>query len=179
MNQLAIEYLDVKRLKVSPHNARTHSETQIEQLANAIKQFGFTSPILIDEKRMVIAGHGRLAAAKQLEMARVPTITLKGLTPTRRRALMLADNRIALNAGWDQEALARELQELSAKELDLTELGFSDAELKNYLGTEGEPEAPEYRETFAIIIDCASEKQQTKLLERFDKEGLKCRALVS
>lgn len=110
-------------------NARTHSQEQIGQIAASIAEFGFTSPILIDEDRRIIAGHGRLAAAERLKLESVPTITLSGLTETQRKALVIADNRLALNAGWDDEMLTAELQALQCDDFDLSLLGFADAEI--------------------------------------------------
>lgn len=121
----------VKTLKVNPRNARTHKEKQIEQIASSIRQFGFTTPILVDDEGMVVAGHGRLAAARLLQLEDVPVIVLSHLSEAELRALALADNRIAQNAGWDEEILSLEfsaLQNLDLPfELELT--GFSTSEI--------------------------------------------------
>jgi DNA modification methylase len=126
---LCVEAWPVARLVPSARNARTHSEAQVAEIAGSIRAFGFTNPILVGENGDVIAGHGRLAAARQLGMAAVPVIPLRGLTELQRRQLMLADNRIALNAGWDLDMLRLELKDLSALGVDLAELGFSKEEL--------------------------------------------------
>lgn len=107
-------------------NARTHSEAQITQIASSIKAFGFTTPILTDGENGIIAGHGRLMAAKKLELTEVPCIELTHLSPTEKRALILADNKIALNSGWDEEMLKLELEALG-NDFELT--GFSADEL--------------------------------------------------
>jgi ParB-like chromosome segregation protein Spo0J len=123
---LRIEY--VPRASLTPYagNARTHSADQVAQLAAAIRAFGWTNPILVDEASNIIAGHGRLAAATELGLAEVPVIRLEGLTDSQRRALAIADNKLALNAGWDQELLVSELQGLG----ELQGLvGFSEHEL--------------------------------------------------
>jgi DNA modification methylase len=108
-------------------NSRTHSDEQVAQLAASIREFGFTNPVLIDEQNNLIAGHGRLLAARKLKMDKVPAIVVSGLDDRKRRALVIADNKLALNAGWDENALRVELEELAA---DFGELmGFSEDEL--------------------------------------------------
>jgi len=120
-------------MRVIP-NARTHSDEQIAQIAASIIEFGFTNPILIGEDSVIIAGHGRLLAAQRLEMTEVPTITLAHLSEVQRRALVIADNRIAENAGWNEELLAEELAALQELRFDLDLVGFSDDELADLLG---------------------------------------------
>lgn len=113
-----IELRPVKDLKVNKRNARTHSPRQIQQIAASVSEFGWLAPIVIDEEDTVMAGHGRLRAATLLKMEVVPTIRVKHLTPERKRAFMLADNRLAELAEWDDELLTKELQELSGFEFD-------------------------------------------------------------
>jgi len=108
-----IQLVSPDALKPNPRNARTHSKKQIRQIADSIIAYGFTVPVLIDESAMLIAGHGRLEAAKLLGLSKVPTIVLEGLSDAKKRALLLADNKIADNAGWDRERLAIELPELA------------------------------------------------------------------
>ncbi|QAU48715.1 ParB/Srx family N-terminal domain-containing protein [Bradyrhizobium guangzhouense] len=129
--QLSLIYRSPSDLIPDPRNARTHPKRQIEQLKASIREFGFTNPILIDPDGHLIAGHGRLQAAKALGMVQVPTITLSGLSETQKRALRLADNKIALNAGWDVEILQQELGELASidLEIDPTLTGFSTGEI--------------------------------------------------
>jgi len=114
-------------------NARTHSEEQIAQIAASIREFGWTNPILTDGDNGVIAGHGRLAAARKLELTEVPVIELGHLSPEQKKAYILADNRIALNSGWDEELLKLELQELQGVDFDLDLLGFGDDEIQRLL----------------------------------------------
>ena len=114
-------------------NARTHSEEQIAQIAASIREFGWTNPILTDGDKGVIAGHGRLAAARKLELTEVPVIELGHLSPEQKKAYILADNRIALNSGWDEELLKLELQELQGVDFDLDLLGFGDDEIERLL----------------------------------------------
>ena len=98
-----VERWSIDRLIPYARNARTHSDAQIAQIAGSIREFGFTNPVLIDEKGGIIAGHGRVLGARQLDMTQVPTITLTGLSEAQRRAYVIADNKLALNAGWDPE----------------------------------------------------------------------------
>jgi DNA modification methylase len=147
------EHRIVKVADLIPYalNSRTHSDEQVAQLAASIREFGFTNPVLIDEQANLIAGHGRLLAARKLKMEQVPAVVVTGLDDRRRRALVIADNKLALNAGWDEEALRVELEDLAT---DFGELmGFSQDELVDLLKknevTEGltdedaVPEAPE------------------------------------
>lgn len=129
---LEIRYLETSRLTPYANNSRTHSDEQIEKIVASIDQFGFTNPVLIDEGETVIAGHGRLLAAQKIGLGRVPTITLAGLTEAQRKAYVIADNRLALDAGWNFELLKMEVEalgELGFEEITLT--GFTEAELGN------------------------------------------------
>lgn len=127
--QHAIENVAVAQLRPYARNARKHSKKQVQQIADSIRRFGFTNPILIGDDLEIIAGHGRVAAAKSLGMESVPTLLLSHLTPAERQAYILADNKLALNAGWDQEILAIELQSLIDLDFDLELTGFSLAEI--------------------------------------------------
>jgi DNA modification methylase len=127
--QLEVSYRKAAELKPYERNARTHSAEQLKQIAESIRRFGFTNPILVDPSGGVIAGHGRLAAAALLKMEDVPTIVLVGLSEVERKALVLADNRIAESSGWDADLLSLELAELEGVGLDLAITGFSDREL--------------------------------------------------
>ena len=123
----APEFIDqtpVTKLKPYDKNPRTHSPVQIERLVKSFKEFGFTNPILVDDQLNIIAGHGRLEAAKILGLKTVPTITLSHLTPQQRRAYVIADNQLALNSGWDDNLLQSELQALGELGFDLTVLGW-------------------------------------------------------
>jgi ParB-like chromosome segregation protein Spo0J len=113
------------------NNSRTHSDEQVAQIAASIKEFGWTNPILIDGDNGIIAGHGRLLAARKLGHKEVPTIELKDLTETQKKAYIIADNKLALNAGWDNAILTIELESLLADGFDLEILGFDPSELDN------------------------------------------------
>lgn len=129
MKALEVRYVPREDLRPYGKNARTHSEAQVQQIAASIQAFGWTNPILVDEVGGVIAGHGRLAAASRLGLVEVPTICLPGLTATQRRALVIADNRLAENAGWDESLLAAELGALRLEDFDLALTGFSEQEI--------------------------------------------------
>lgn len=135
MRQLDIIYRDPNSLKPDPGNARFHPKAQIDQLTASFKEFGFVNPILLDESGRVIAGHGRLLAAKRAGLDSVPTITIGGLSDAQKRALRVADNKIALNATWDPDLLRIEIELLAAPEaeFDLQLLGFSSGELDGIL----------------------------------------------
>lgn len=142
-SDLTIEYIPLDGLTPYVNNARTHSPEQVDQIAASIKEFGFVNPILLDERDVIIAGHGRLMAARKLGMNTVPVIYLRHLNETQRRALIIADNRIALNAGWDEELLKLELEALQLEDFNLDLLGFDDTEIDDILLGEAEEEAEE------------------------------------
>ena len=137
---MKIESLPIERLIPYARNSRTHSDAQIAQVAASIREFGFTNPVLIDGADGIIAGHGRVMAARKLGLAEVPCIRLAHLSETQKRAYIIADNKLALNAGWDEEMLALELAELREVDFDLGLLGFDEEELGDLLD-EPEPEA--------------------------------------
>ncbi|MFU0530823.1 site-specific DNA-methyltransferase [Gardnerella vaginalis] len=120
---------DVSELIPYVRNARTHSEAQVSQIAASIREFGFLSPILVAEDNTILAGHGRLAAALKLGLKKVPCVKENHLTETQKRAYIIADNKLSLNAGWDSELLAVELSELEGADFNLDLLGFDEAEL--------------------------------------------------
>lgn len=122
---------DVSELIPYVRNARTHSETQVAQIAASIREFGFLSPILVAEDNTILAGHGRLAAALKLGLKKVPCVKENHLTETQKRAYIIADNKLSLNAGWDNELLAVELSELEGADFNLDLLGFDEAELSS------------------------------------------------
>jgi len=152
-----VEWLETKNLIPYAKNSRTHSDTQVAQIAGSIKEFGFNNPVLVDEDNGIIAGHGRVLAAQKLGLQAVPCIRLAHLSDTQRKAYVIADNRLALNAGWDDSMLMLELQELKAEDFNLDLLGFEAEELNALLNpikeTEGltdedaVPEVPEEPKT--------------------------------
>ena len=127
---LAIKHIPIATIKPNPKNARTHSKRQVRQIAASIREFGFVNPVLIDETNTTIAGHGRILAAKELGLTEAPCIVVPGLSDAKKRALMLADNKIAANAGWDREKLAIELPELSSMlEVEGVDIGITGFEI--------------------------------------------------
>ena len=129
-----IETLDINSLIPYARNARTHSEAQIAQIAGSIKEFGFTNPILIDKDNGIIAGHGRVAAARKLNLSQVPCIRLEHLSETQRKAYILADNKIATNSEWDRDLLRVELEELHQDQFKMDLIGFDANELAIAMG---------------------------------------------
>src|SRR4051794_21547012 len=138
MSNAELQDVALAKLRVNPRNTRTHSKKQIRQIAASVERFGFTSPIIADEKLTVLAGHARLEAAKLLGLRTAPTVVIQGLSETERRAYLLADNKLAENAGWDRPALAIELSNLApmleAAGLDLHITGFQPAEIDILMG---------------------------------------------
>ena len=132
--RLQVVYWSIEKLIPFARNPRTHSEEQINQIAASIQAFGFTNPLLIDSDGVTIAGHARILAARKLQMTEVPVIVLSRLCEAQRRALVIADNQLAISgSGWDEEMLRLELAELQADAFDLELLGFSDEELEKFL----------------------------------------------
>lgn len=150
MSDLAIEYESVEALIPYVANSRTHSDAQVAQIAASIKEFGWTNPILIDGENTIIAGHGRLLAARKLGMADVPVIRIDHLTKAQQRALVIADNKLALNAGWNDDLLKLELKELDDLKFDLTLTGFDLEELAKLFD---EVEADEIGESYSRKIE--------------------------
>lgn len=126
---LQIVYMPLETLVPYAKNSRTHSDGQVAQIAASIREFGWTNPVLIDELGTILAGHGRVMAARKLGEAQAPCIVLAGLTEAQRAAYVIADNKLALNAGWDDAMLAAELQRLTELDYDTSLLGFTGAEL--------------------------------------------------
>lgn len=141
--KLTVQQVAIDTLIEHAGNARTHSVAQITKLANSIREFGWTSPVLTDGKLGILAGHGRVLAAKQLGMKTVPVIALS-LTAKQRRAYVIADNKLALDAGWDLDALAAALGELREQKFDVALTGFEDLEVDGLLGlgVDDEPAEP-------------------------------------
>src|SRR5262245_16576802 len=136
--RLAVRYSQLESLIPFAKNARTHSDAQVAQIAASIREFGFTNPILVDGENGIIAGHGRLLAARKLGMDTVPVIELAGMSETQKRAYIIGDNKLSLNAGWDEDLLGLELADLGSLGFDLSLTGFSDLELLA-LTTQGNP----------------------------------------
>jgi ParB-like chromosome segregation protein Spo0J len=172
-----LEYIAIGDLKPYEANSRTHSAEQVQQIARSIEEFGFTNPVLIDQDNGIIAGHGRVEAAKQVSMDLIPCIRLSHLSEAQKRAYVIADNKLALNAGWDDATLRSEIEALQDLEFDISLLGFDDIELGKMFDEPEEPQLKDeqYSEVFNIIVECKDEDEQEKIFNRLDGEGYKCR----
>jgi DNA modification methylase len=133
LSKLQVEYLDIDKLRPSPHNARTHSPQQIRQIERSVTEFGFTNPLLVDGAGLILAGHGRVEAAKRLGFSRVPVIRISHLSLAQKRAYIIADNKLAEKAGWDRDILAIELQGLIDVGFDAELTGFDVPEIEMIL----------------------------------------------
>lgn len=140
---MKIETIPIDTLIPYARNSRTHSDEQVAQIAGSIREFGFANPVLVDKDGGIIAGHGRVMAARKLGLADVPCIRLAHLTDTQKRAYIIADNKLALNSGWDDDLLQLELEELHSLEFDMDLLGFDAGELSLAMGFDDEQESPE------------------------------------
>ena len=156
---MKIEQRPIEALIPYINNSRKHSDEQVAQIAASIKEFGWTNPILVDGANGLIAGHGRLLAARKLGMDKVPVIELAHLSDTQKKALIIADNKLAMNAGWDNAMLNIELQDLEDEGFDLTLIGFDDKELDALLNK--------------INFDPATEEDQGKL-DQLDPKWIDC-----
>lgn len=179
---LKVENRSVADLIPYAANSRTHSDAQVAQIAASIREFGWTNPILIDGDNTIIAGHGRLLAARKLGMEEVPAIVLDHLTKAQQRALVIADNQLALNASWDMEMLKAEIDALNFDGFELNLLGFDDADLAKILGEEkaDKPIAEEQTvdAVFEVAVTCSSEEEQERVFEMMTAEGFQCRILT-
>lgn len=140
---MEITYRKVGELVPYINNARTHSDEQVAQICASIREYGWTNPVLIDENGMIIAGHGRVMAAQRMKMEQVPCIVLSGLTEAQKKAYVIADNKMALNAGWDDEKLKLELENLKELDFDLELTGFDSDELDQLLSLDDIDKLPE------------------------------------
>ena len=167
---LSIAYLSIDQLKPDPGNARQHSAKQVRQIANSIEAFGFNVPLLVDAEGNVIAGHGRLLAAKRLEWGQVPTIRLDHLSESQRRAFMIADNRLAEVAVWDDRLLAQQLKALASVELnfDIETIGFDMGEIDLRIESLGcaKRESPRNRTSASRGFRLASQPGRRRLADR-------------
>jgi ParB-like chromosome segregation protein Spo0J len=168
----SIKLWPIDKLIPYDRNARTHSPEQIRQVANSIQRFGFTNPILVASDAGIIAGHGRLAAARLIGMGQVPVIVLDHLTPDERRAYVIADNQLALNAGWDEELLRLEIGDLAELEFDLSLLGFDDEVLKELLDVDQEETQEQGDDAYSGKVDAPiynPSDQKPEIAELYDR----------
>jgi len=166
MNNLEIEYRKTSELLPYARNARKHSDPQVRQIAASIKEFGFNAPILIDDKNMILAGHGRCLAAEILGMDKVPTIRLNHLSEIQGKAYNLTDNQLALNADWDMDLLKLEVQELKELDFGLEVIGFENVDILLDV-------IPDFDDTETKIADGSVELNEEDFQD-FDHECPKC-----
>jgi len=166
MPTLQINYKSTENLIPYANNSRTHSDDQVNQVASSIKEFGFTNPVLIDEQGGIIAGHGRVMAAKKLGLAEVPTITLEGLTKAQLKAYVIADNQLALNSGWDFDILNLEVESLTEMGFDVSLLGLSDL-MPDELDEKENNSLSDVKDEdqFLLVIECKNETDQNIIYE--------------
>ncbi len=166
MPTLQINYKSTENLIPYANNSRTHSDDQINQVASSIKEFGFTNPVLIDEQGGIIAGHGRVMAAKKLGLAEVPTITLEGLTKAQVKAYVIADNQLALNSGWDFDILNLEVESLTEMGFDVSLLGLSNL-MPDKLDEKENNSLSDVKDEdqFLLVIECKNETDQNIIYE--------------
>ena len=178
---MEIVYKKINELKPYENNSRTHDESQIKQICESIKEYGWTNPVLIDEKGMIIAGHGRVEGAKKLDIKEVPCIVLSGLTEAQKKAYVIADNKMALNAGWNEELLKTELENLKELDFDLELTGFSKKELDKLFDeiNENNPytaktEIPQYeiKGEMPEIYELIEEEKVNQLIEDIRKSNV-------
>ena len=182
----SIKLMPVTELTQYVNNPKEHTPEQIKNIAQSITEFGFIWPILLDKENMITAGHGRLLAAKHLGLTEVATMRADHLTEEQVKAFRLADNRLA-QANWLEDPLREEMEALVKVGYDLALTGFSDKELNDAMKKAHDPAAPvveaetseEADEKFQVLVTCKEEPEQVKLIERLDKEGYQCRALIS
>ena len=185
------ENVPIDQLKPYKNNARTHSDKQVEKIARSIEEFGFINPVLIDSEYGIIAGHGRVLGAERLGMEEVPCLFIEDLTEEQKRAYILADNKLALDAGWDYDLLKIELEELNDLDFDITLTGFDDldfdnadffsmdeiSEIDGY--NENEDDREYFTKTFTFPTEkkkqiiCYLKKHQNEIVEQIIRESEK------
>lgn len=192
-NHYTINLININNLQEYTNNARTHSDSQVSQIAESIKEFGFNNPVLVDENNQLIAGHGRLLAAKQLGLTEVPAITLSHLTETQKKAYVIADNKISLNSDWNYDLLTSELEAvMNDSDVDISLLGFSEQELETVLdegqhgfnsgSIDGNTQAQAdallgSEDKLQILVDVMSNQECETLLNELNNRGFNCKVV--
>jgi ParB-like chromosome segregation protein Spo0J len=179
--KLKIEYKKIDELIPYINNSRTHSFDQVQQIASSIKEFGWTNPLLLDGENGIIAGHGRLQAARLLNEKEVPTIQLDGLTEMQKKAYIIADNKLALNSGWDNELLGIEITDLKEFGFNVDLLGFSKDELKEFEFDNDDLDNDESsvinESKNLLMIECVDERELELIFEEMQNRGFQCKIL--
>lgn len=192
LSKLKVEWLAIDQLSPYANNPKEHPPEQVAQIADSIAAFGFNDPLAIDENNVIIEGHGRLLAAQQLGLSKVPVIQLAHLSEVQKKAYMLAHNKLTLNTGWDMEKLQVEFESLQA--LDFEELGltgFSMDELQSLTLDEAPAENPKteeaeektevsinYQNQYGVIVQCESEEHQQRVYEELTAAGYPCKVVI-
>jgi len=178
--KLKIQYKPIQDLIPYARNSRTHNDAQVAQIAASIKEFGWTNPVLLDGENGIIAGHGRVMAAQKLGESEVPTIELSHMDDNQKRAYIIADNKLALNAGWDNEMLALEVADLKDAGYDLGLTGFSldeIAALNGDIDVEEDFKEPIDESRNLLMIECQGERELETLYEEMQQRGFECKIL--
>lgn len=174
MKQIEIKYKNIKELKPYKKNAKKHPKEQIERIANSIKEFGFTQPVIIDKDNCVVAGHGRILGAKKAGIKNIPTVCLEDLTEEQIKAYRLVDNKLN-ESDWDFSLLDEELTELLESDIDMSLFGFDDIMSDEELELEMEKEVKfRTKEKHLVIVPCKSEKETIKVRKEIEQLGYKC-----
>ena len=181
MKYLKIEYLNVSDLIPYENNSRKHSEYQLKQLEKSIKENGFTNPLLVDEGNNILAGHGRLLAAQGLGMSTVPCVRIVGLSELQKRAYIIADNKLALNADWDEELLRQEFSALEAEGFDLELTGFEQEEIKRLFSSEAAEllDAPPVldQKKYLLMLEFDNERALERAFDEAKQRGIPCKII--
>jgi ParB-like chromosome segregation protein Spo0J len=181
MTKLKIIYKPIADLIPYARNSRTHSDAQVAQIAASIREFGWTNPVLLDGKNGIIAGHGRVMAAQKLGETEVPTIELSHMDDNQKRAYIIADNKLALNAGWDEQMLALEIGDLKDAGYDLNLTGFDLNELQSmdeHDDVENDDiNSPIDENRNLLMIECQGERELETLFEEMQQRGYECKIL--
>lgn len=178
--KLKIQYKPIQDLIPYARNSRTHNDAQVAQIAASIKEFGWTNPVLLDGENGIIAGHGRVLAAQKLGESEVPTIELSHMDDNQKRAYIIADNKLALNAGWDNEMLMLEVADLKDAGYDLGLTGFSLDEIAALNGDadiDEEFKEPNDESRNLLMIECQGERELETLYEEMQSRGFECKIL--
>ena len=174
MSKLEVVYKNIDTLIPYINNSRTHSDEQVAQIAASIKEFGWTNPVLMDGENGIIAGHGRVLAARKLGQTEIPVIELEHLSEIQKRAYIIADNKLALNAGWDEDILALELKDIENLGFDLSIIGFDEAEIKK---ENNDDVIINDESRNLLMIELSSEQELQTIFEEMQERGFDCKIL--
>ena len=175
-----VEKWSIERVFPYANNSRTHSDEQVSQIAASMKEWGWTNPILVDEQGQIIAGHGRVLAARKLGLSEVPVVIAEGWSEAKKKAYVIADNKLALNAGWDENLLRLEIDELKSLNFDLELIGFTSNELQA-LEFKNENVPDEFNgdssDKWQLLIEYETETDLANAFDENINKGLKCKII--